>query len=466
MRVAVPRLRLILISVVALMTLFIATVISWLFVVQYKKESMIHFHHYAQTVAANIASAETDLIITENYASLQDSIVPFLQGDHVVSITITTPGGTIIADTHPEHLGDSFLLTVKQGQLAKYGNTLVDMEASWAETVYPIQVDDTLIGWCIVELDIGYIQESVFAIKKNTAIVACIAILVSYILLFFVSSAVTRPLENMMDAAASVAKGDFEQRASVTGVYEMRKLAEAFNIMTMAVQERETQLRQAQKMEAIGILSSSIAHEFGNPLVGISFFLNNLKTDGQLSQENQQRLDLCLDECSRMGKLLRDLKYFYQPSSEERGPVNIHRLLDDILVFQQSYLEALNVEVIKEYGKNIKDVMIVEDQIKQVFVNLFINAAESMVENGGTLTITTAAKKNSVSVAIRDTGCGISEKDQKEIFMPFFSTKPEVTGTGLGLSVSYGIIQSHHGDIRVSSSPGKGTTFYISLPTG
>ena len=108
--------------------------------------------------------------------------------------------------------------------------------------------------------------------------------------------------------------------------------------------------------------------------------------------------------------------------------------------------------------------MVVEDQIKQVFVNLFFNAAESMVETGGILTISTDTKNKTVSVTIRDTGVGISLENQKEIFMPFFSTKPEVTGTGLGLTVSYGIVKSHQGDIRVSSSPGQGTTFFITLP--
>ena len=464
MNIAIPRLRFVLITAVTLLTLFVTVMISWLFIVQYKEKAMTHFHHYALTVAENVASAETEFIITENYASLQDSIVSFLKGVHVESITITTPAGTIIADTQPERLGDSFTVSAESRRLPNHENTLIDFEASRAETLLPIQIDETLIGWCIIRLNIGYIQDNIVAMKKNVTIVAGITILVISVLIFFFSAAIIRPLEEMMGAVASVADGNFDQQARVAGVYEIRKLAEVFNIMTLAIKERETRLRQAQKMEAIGVLSSSIAHEFGNPLVGISLFLSGLKESAQLSKGNQRLLDLCLDECSRMSKLLRDLKCFYQPSSEEKRPVNLHNLLDNILLFQKSHFQGLHIEVVKEYGKTVQEVMAVEDQLKQVFVNLFLNAAESMAETGGSLTISTDTKNNSVSVTIRDTGVGISLENQKEIFTPFFSTKQEITGTGLGLSVSYGIIKSHQGDIKVSSSPGQGTTFFITLP--
>ncbi len=466
MSIAIPRLRFVLITAVTLLTLIVSTVVSWLFIVQYKEKAITHFKHYALTVAENVAYAETEAIITENYASLQDSIVSFLKGEHVESITITTPAGSIIADNHPEHLGDTCTFSAERIEQSNHENTLIDFEASRAETLLPIQIGKTLIGWCIIQFDIGYIQENIVTIKKSTAIVTGITILVSSLLIFFFSTVITSPLEEMMGAAANVADGNFDQQARVAGVYEIRKLAEVFNIMSIAVKDRETRLRQAQKMEAIGVLSSSIAHEFGNPLVGIDLFLNDLKKSDQLDQGHQQLLDLCLEECSRMTKLLRDLKYSYLPSSEEKRPVNLHQLLDNILLFQKSYLQKLHIEVVRDYGKTVQEVVAVEDQIRQVFVNLFLNAAESMAENGGSLTISTDTKNNTVSVTIQDTGVGINPEDQKEIFTPFFSTKQESTGSGLGLSVSYGIVKNHEGDIRVSSSPGQGTTFTITLPIG
>ena len=300
--------------------------------------------------------------------------------------------------------------------------------------------------------------------KNKITAVTGIALFIISVLIFFFSTAVTRPLEDMMVVAEKVADGDFDQHAKVAGVFEIRRLAEVFNLMTNAVKEREHRLHQAQKMEAIGILSSSIAHEFGNPLMGISFLLGDLKRNSCLDEEHQRLLDLGLEECSRMKKLIRDLKCFYRPTSGQVTPVVLHDLIDNILLFQKSFLKSRKIEVVKAYGTDIPPVMAVEDQIKQVLVNLLINAAESMDEAGGTVTIGTETDAKTVAITIHDTGAGISRENQEDVFMPFFSTKPEVSGTGLGLSVSYGIVKNHKGEIKVASSPEQGTTFTLVLP--
>jgi len=460
-----PRLRLVLILVVTLSILPVIAIISWFFTVQYKEAALIHLHHYAVTVAENVASAEADFIITENYASLQDSIISFQRRVHVETITVTTPDGTIIADTEPENLGDSLTVpTGDAGWLPDQNNIQVDFKAGQAKTLLPIQVGNTTIGWCNIVLDIGYVQDGLVTMKKKITAVTGIALFIISILIFFFSAAVTRPLEDMMVVAENVADGDFDQQAKVAGVLEIRRLAEVFNLMTSAVKEREHRLHQAQKMEAIGILSSSIAHEFGNPLMGISFLLGDLKNASCLDEERQCMLDLGLEECNRMKKLIRDLKCFYRPSSGQVTPVALHQLIDNILLFQKSFLKSRKIEVIKIYGDDIPSVMAVEDQIKQVLVNLLLNAAESMEEDGGTVTIDTETDGKNVHISIHDTGAGISRENQEDVFMPFFSTKPEVSGTGLGLSVSYGIVKNHKGKITVTSSPDKGTTFILVLP--
>lgn len=461
-----PRLRLVLISAVVLPVLSVVAVISWFFAIQYRESAMIHLYHYAVTVAENIASAEADFIITENYASLQDSIVSFQHRAHVESITVTTPDGTIIADTRPERLGERFSLPAVDREQGSRKNTRVDFSTGRADTLLPIRVGKTTIGWCSIVLDIGYIRDSLVGTRKIIFGTTAVALLIISVLLFFFSTAVTAPLEDMIDLAAKVAQGDFDQRATPAGVHEIRRLAHAFNTMTMAIKEREHRLRQVQKMEAIGMLSSSIAHEFGNPLMGIGFLLNDLKKNSCLDAENQQLLDMGLEECNRMKKLIRDLKYFYRPSSGQMKKVDVHRLIDDILLFQKSFFKSRHILVVRKYGRELPPVTAVEDQIKQVLVNLLLNAAESMDERGGTVTISTTTDTGTVSIAIRDTGAGISPEDQENIFLPFFSTKPEVAGTGLGLSVSYGIVQSHKGEIKVSSVPGQGATFTLVLPVG
>lgn len=460
-----PKLRLVLILVVTLSILPVIAIISWFFTVQYKEAALIHLHHYAVTVAENVASAEADFIITENYASLQDSIMSFQRRVHVESITVTTPDGTVIADTDPENLGDSLAVPIGgAGRQPGRNNIQVDFKTGQAKTLLPIQVGNSTIGWCKIVLDIGYVQDGLVSMKNKITAVTGIALFIISVLIFFFSTAVTRPLEDMMVVAEKVADGDFDQHAKVAGVFEIRRLAEVFNLMTNAVKEREHRLHQAQKMEAIGILSSSIAHEFGNPLMGISFLLGDLKRNSCLDEEHQRLLDLGLEECSRMKKLIRDLKCFYRPTSGQVTPVVLHDLIDNILLFQKSFLKSRKIEVVKAYGTDIPPVMAVEDQIKQVLVNLLINAAESMDEAGGTVTIGTETDAKTVAITIHDTGAGISRENQEDVFMPFFSTKPEVSGTGLGLSVSYGIVKNHKGEIKVASSPEQGTTFTLVLP--
>lgn len=464
MRLAPPKLRCVLITVVTLLMICAISLVSWFFISHHKEEALDHLFHYAATVAANVASAEADFLITETYASLQDSIVSFQREVHVKSISVIAPDGTIIADTQPEYLGTAFPLTKRVNSSTSQNYTRVNFDTLLAETLLPIQVGVATIGWCNIVLDIAYIQNSIATIKQKTIIVTVFVVLILSSLLFFFSSLITKPLEEIMIATSKVAEGDFDRQAQVAGVFEIRRLAEVFNNMTQAIKEREDHLRHVQKIEAIGVLSASIAHEFGNPLMGVNFLLKDLRTKSYATKEDQQLIDLGLAECTRMKVLIRDLKYFYRPSSEKKTKADIHQLIDNIFIFQKKYLQARSIRIIRMYSENVQMVMVVEDQIKQVLMNLLLNAAESLGDTGGIVTISTTMEKEMVRIAVNDTGTGISQSDQEKIFMPFFSTKSDVSGTGLGLSVSYGIVKNHQGELHVSSTLEQGTTFTIALP--
>jgi signal transduction histidine kinase len=158
------------------------------------------------------------------------------------------------------------------------------------------------------------------------------------------------------------------------------------------------------------------------------------------------------------------LKLFYRPSSGKAVLVELQLLIENILVFQKSFLDSKKVAVVREFCPDLPPVHAVPDQIKQVLVNLLLNGVEAMEETGGTVTIRTGTDGRTVRVSVHDTGRGIPAGDMEKIFLPFFTTKPEVDGTGLGLSVSYGIIKNHGGEITVTSEPGQGTTFTLVLP--
>lgn len=228
--------------------------------------------------------------------------------------------------------------------------------------------------------------------------------------------------------------------------------------------ELQNQLNNAQKMEAVGRLSASFAHEFGNPLMGVRSVIGDIRQREELNNDDKHLLDLAYGECDRMKVLIRNFQQFHRNVSVEKEKSDLHFILDNVLFFYRKRLESHDVKLQKQYDENLPKVMVKKDQIAQVFLNLIINGVDAMSLSGGTLTISTRVVGEYAVIEVSDSGIGIRDEEKELIFEPFFTTKPEVEGTGMGLPVSYGIVASHGGDIKMYSELGKGTTFTVSLP--
>ncbi|MDY7038909.1 MAG: PAS domain S-box protein, partial [Thermodesulfobacteriota bacterium] len=228
---------------------------------------------------------------------------------------------------------------------------------------------------------------------------------------------------------------------------------------------RQTQekLLQSEKLAAMGKLTSQIAHELNNPLYGIMNTLELLKTEISLQSKRRKILDMALSETVRLTDLLRKMLSFSKPDEEEKQPVDIDTILDEILLLVRKQLQENSIKVSSSYADNLGKVFASKNQLRQVFLNMISNARHAM-EGGGTLTIKTMAKGDNIHIDISDTGIGIGEKNLNKIFDAFYTTKDGVKDVGLGLSVCYGFIKEHGGDIRVTSKEGSGTTFTILLP--
>lgn len=226
----------------------------------------------------------------------------------------------------------------------------------------------------------------------------------------------------------------------------------------------QEQLRQAQKMEAIGRLAASISHEFGNPLVGIYWLLKDINKMPSLDAATKESTEIALQELQKMKGYLYDFQKFSRPSTGIHQVINIDDILNNCLLLFKKYLRERNITVTRSPDQTGLQIQAVADQLNQVFINLIMNGVEAMSINGGHLHLKTFQKGKNIAVSIEDTGCGISEENREHIFEPFFSTKPEVEGMGLGLYISYGIIQGYGGDITVESTPGKGSVFTVTLP--
>ncbi|MBW2683023.1 MAG: transposase [Deltaproteobacteria bacterium] len=247
-------------------------------------------------------------------------------------------------------------------------------------------------------------------------------------------------------------------------IRELEQSIEKVNREVKIRRKIQLQLLHSEKLSALGRLASSIAHEFGNPLIGIKYLLTDFIERPFLSKEDQKLLLLGMEECDRMTKLLKNLGQLNRPTTGEKSLENIHKIMDNILFFQAKLIKPQQLKIVKNYAPDLPDVFIIQDQISQVLLNLTINAADATSASEGTITVTTWRTAAKIFLSIADTGKGIDQNIQNNIFEPFFSTKKEEDGTGLGLSTSYGIIKQHRGQLTFISEPDKGTTFTLSLP--
>jgi two-component system, NtrC family, sensor kinase len=225
------------------------------------------------------------------------------------------------------------------------------------------------------------------------------------------------------------------------------------------------QMVQADKLASIGELSSGIAHEINNPLGVILGYTQLLLRNEAPDSPRTADLKTIEKQVRHCKSIVEDLLNFARTSAPMKEFADIHAVIDDVLPFirQHSKLDGIHIET--EYDRRIKPLMIDEKKIKQVLINLLMNAKYALGRQGN-LSIHTekSADGRRALLHVRDTGHGIEPKNLTRIFDPFFTTKPTGQGTGLGLSVSYGIIKNHGGDIWVESEVGKGATFTIALP--
>lgn len=224
----------------------------------------------------------------------------------------------------------------------------------------------------------------------------------------------------------------------------------------------QSKLLHMEKLTALGKLTGSIAHEFNNPLQGIKNVMEIIE-DSNLSNEEIKLVKLGSKECDRMAGMIRGLRSFYKPSTGRVSRVDLNSSVKEVLALQIKSLRIKGIEVKPVLFEGLPKIEVVEDQIKQVLLNLIQNASDSISKGDGQVTLSTKYQGSNVMVMVQDTGVGISKDEIKSIFEPFYTTKG-VKGTGLGLSISYGIIKDHGGNIQVESEVGKGSTFTISLP--
>ena len=288
------------------------------------------------------------------------------------------------------------------------------------------------------------------------------ALLISH----FISQKIVRSLREIEKLAKSISGGNFHMIGGFRSNDELGSVITAINSMSEELGHREEQLIQSKKLASLGILTAGVAHELTNPLNNISMIAQTYEElyDKLSSKERVEFMSKVEEETERIRKIVKNLLDFSKPKDAHPKEADINAVIQKTLTLMQNMIDVSNIETTVNLDSSLPHVYVDEHQMQQVLVNLITNAVQAM-SAGGRLVMSSRPGKSgdSVEVGVADTGKGIPPEFLPHIFDPFFSTKGD-GGTGLGLSVSYGIIKNHKGDIRVESKMGVGTTFTIELP--
>ena len=374
-------------------------------------------------------------------------------------------------------------------------NPIENEEECYNAACHAHSAEQTVLGVLDVKMSLSTIDEKLKRNRKSMItfagfMIIGVAFLSGQFLYFFVRKRIKR----LIVGTEEISAGNLLHKIEVKGHDEIDQLASSFNKMTYdlkkardeitewsnsleeKVDQKTKELRNAQehivrmeKMVSLGKLSATVAHEINNPMAGVLNYtmlvLRMLKT-GPLTKERvesmQEYLNFIKKEIQRTGDIVRNMLVFARQTGKNFSKESLHYLVESSIMLVKHQLKMKQINIYKTFNCTNDTILCDSGQIRQALVALFVNSIEAM-EDGGDLYVETSDMDDKIQIMIKDTGCGIPEDIMPQIFEPFFSTKQEIKGVGIGLAVVYGIIERHKAKIDVISKVNEGTTFYIQL---
>lgn len=473
-------------------------------------------------ILINLKSAQTELYrhqagYTRDINILVDSV---LQLEELLTLTMSDYtgyiGNTSCNNCHSAQgkvntlntmIEDTHLILRKYKEKISRIVTLSDFELSRSLDVDATKDGDEIIDTmntiqhAALKMNEKMEEFQVTAIKRATysiVVSIVVSVLLSILVVVIIIRSITGPVRELVKGIESVASGKYDSKVEIVSHDEIGFLAKTFNSMTdnlnRVTRQKESLMKELQELNmdlerriekakeelrithehmlhsetlsVVGTFASGVAHELATPLSSIISYFRMIREKLAAQEQLAEDIEIIEAELFRCRNILRGMLNFARAPEKEKTMTDVNSVIRDLLtlvMYQTEYKKK--IVVTEDLSPGLQGIMAVPGQLKQVFMNIIVNALQSM-PGGGELGVSTSAAEDGKNIIVRisDTGCGIPEGDINKIFNPFYTSKE--SGTGLGLSISYGIIKGHGGDIEVKSETGKGTTFLVTLPVG
>lgn len=360
-----------------------------------------------------------------------------------------------------------------------------EAESLFVETI-PLPQKEHVIGFVRITVGKSLLDKRLGALLVKSVMICILFLIVGSGIIYFAVKRVVNPLNTLIEGVQSLEKGAFGEKVPVETDDEIGKLAAAFNQMSESLLKRETEtkqleerLRHAQRMEAIGTLAGGIAHDFNNILGVIVGYAELALLDIPKQTPTHRSLSEIFKASSRAKDLVKQILTFSRQTNQERHPLLIKPIVEEVLKMMRASLPS-TIEMRHNFKPGLSPILSDPTQIHQVLMNLCTNAGHAMEEGGGVLEVNLdeveiGPGNSDLSddmqpgryqiLTVSDTGHGMDASIKERIFDPYFTTKGPGKGSGMGLSVTHGIVKSHGGKINCRSEPGKGAAFSVFFPT-
>jgi signal transduction histidine kinase len=426
-----------------------------------------------------------------------ESLLAELKAQSLADIVVLDNNGTLVATSLVEPEEGYATVELSPDEVNEIDPSLtrdVVLYSRPYQMVYaPLVVRQQEMGVLGVLLPSNYIVSTEATSRNTFSLLFSLATVGVIVVGYVLSQSIARPILRLRAISQAVASGDLAQKTGIEASDEIGELASAFDTMTIRLRERteeaaglyaetvqrnkeladinlrlqstQQQLIQSEKLASVGQLTAGIVHDVKNPLAVIKGIAEELRDEPGLDPSFKDQMTVIRDNASRASTIVGDLLKFARQAKPEMKQRDMRESVEAAIRLTEYLARKGNVQVVKDVPSRTVMAYYDAGQIEQVLINLIQNAIQAMPK-GGTLRINLSQAPGALAIAVEDTGTGIAPENLGRIFDPFFTTKKEGEGTGLGLSVSYGIISRHGGKIGVESKVGKGTTFTILMPVG